>query len=60
MDDLRGIPTTVCICGSMMFKLKVIWDQETKEVGMYMLDQECVECGTITTAPTPIDEELNA
>jgi rRNA maturation protein Nop10 len=40
----------------MMFKINVMWDQETRAVGWYDLRQECIECGTITTAPTPIDE----
>jgi len=34
-----------------------MWDPETRLVGWYNLTQKCTECGTITTAPTPIDEE---
>jgi len=34
-----------------------MWDQDSRLVGWYDLRQECVECGTITTAPTPIDDE---
>jgi hypothetical protein len=38
-----------------MFKVTVMWDEETRAVGWYDLAQECFECGTITTAPTEID-----
>jgi hypothetical protein len=27
------------------------------EIDMYFLDMECAECGTLATAPTPIDTE---
>jgi hypothetical protein len=53
--DLRGEPTLVCICGSKMWNLKVMWDIETRQVGMYLLDQVCTECGAMATAPTEID-----
>ena len=54
-NDLRGTPTFACICGCMVFKVNVMWDQDTRAVDWYDLAQECVECGTITTAPTEID-----
>lgn len=57
LDDLRGIPTFACICGCKMFRIIVMWDEETRAVGWYGLTQECIECGTTTTAPTPIDDE---
>jgi len=57
IDDLRGIPTFACICGCKMFRIIVMWDEETRAVGWYGLTQECIECGTTTTAPTPIDDE---
>ena len=53
--DLRGEPTFACICGCKMFKVIVMWDEETRAVGWYDLKQECIECGTLTTAPTEID-----
>jgi hypothetical protein len=53
--DLTGEPTFACICGCMMFKVIVMWDEDTRAVGWYDLRQECIECGTITTAPTEID-----
>ena len=43
MFDLRGEPTFVCVCGSKMWNLKVMWDMETRQVGMYLLDQVCIE-----------------
>jgi len=56
MLDLRGEPITVCLCGSKMWIITVIWDEETRTVGWYDLRQECKLCGAIATAPTPIDE----
>ncbi len=53
--DLQGEPTFACICGCKMFKVIVMWDEETRAVGWYDLKQECIECGTLTTAPTEID-----
>ena len=53
--DLQGEPTFACICGCKMFKVVVMWDEETRAVGWYDLKQECIECGTLTTAPTEID-----
>ena len=53
--DLQGEPTFACICGCKMFKVIVMWDEKTRAVGWYDLKQECIECGTLTTAPTEID-----
>ena len=53
--DLTGEPTFACICGCMMFKVIVMWDEDTRAVGLYDLRQECIDCGIITTAPTEID-----
>lgn len=55
MFDLRGEPTFVCVCGSKMWKIVVMWDEETRAVGWYDLRQECKECGAVATAPTEID-----
>jgi hypothetical protein len=54
--DIRGEPTKVCPCGSEIWNLKVTFDDDG-EIGMYFLDMECAECGTLATAPTPIDTE---
>lgn len=57
--DLRGKPTLACICGCKMFIITVMWDED-RTVGWYDLTQQCKECGSISTAPTPIDGEDNA
>jgi hypothetical protein len=53
--DLRGTPTHECICGSKVFDLPVAF--ENYEIATYYLDMQCVECGSIYTAPTPLDRE---
>lgn len=58
MLDLTGSPTMVCVCGSKMWQLNIMWDEETRAVGWYDLKQTCFDCGAIATAPTPIDEEM--
>ena len=55
MNDLRGTPTFAGIWGCKMFEVTVMGDEETREVSWYDLAQKCKDCGTITTAPTPID-----
>ena len=51
--DVRGEPTTVCPCGSEIWLLKVMFDEDG-DIGMYFTDtMECVLCGTLATAPTP-------
>lgn len=58
MFDLTGEPTMACICGCLMFEITVMWDEEERAVGWYDLQQKCKECGSISTAPTPIDGEM--
>lgn len=53
--DLRGTPTHVCPCGCEIWNLKVIF--ENFEIGTYFLDMECASCGSLATAPTPVDRE---
>lgn len=53
--DLRGAPTHVCACGCNIFNVKVIF--EDYEIGTYFLDMECAQCGSLATAPTPVDRE---
>lgn len=56
MIDARGIPTCICPnCGETLFKAVVAFDAETYTIGMYHLDIECVACGALATAPTPLD-----
>ena len=54
--DIRGTSTKSCPCGCDIWNLKVIFDDDG-EIGMYFLDMECAECGTLATAPTPVDME---
>jgi len=51
--DLRGTPTHICPCGCEIFNVKVIFDNF--EIATYFLDMECSNCGSLATAPTPID-----
>ena len=55
--DLSGVPTFACVCGSLMWNITVMWDQETRTVGWYDLKQICKSCGAIATAPTEIDND---
>jgi len=51
--DLRGTPTHVCPCGSQVWLVKVVFSEY--EIASYFLDMECSSCGSLATAPTPID-----
>lgn len=51
--DLRGTPTHVCPCGSIVWDVKTIF--KDGEIATYFLDMECANCGSLATAPTPID-----
>jgi len=51
--DLRGAPTHVCVCGCNIWNLKVIFYEN--EIATYFLDMECANCGSLATAPTPVD-----
>lgn len=53
--DLRGTPTHECVCGSNIFNLKVMF--ENYEIATYFIDMECANCGSLATAPTPLDRE---
>ena len=54
--DLRGAPTHMCPCGCNIWNVKVIF--EDFEVATYFLDMECANCGTMATAPTLLDREI--
>lgn len=52
--DLRGNPIgDFCLCGSELFTAIVAF--EHGEIAFYFLDGECVNCGSLVTLPTPID-----
>ena len=57
--DIRGMPTTVCPCGSLVWDLKAMFDEETGNISMYFMDMTCSQCGTIATAPTPEDYNVS-
>jgi hypothetical protein len=52
--DLRGAPTHLCPCGCNIWNVKVIFEQN--EIATYFLDMECANCGSMATAPTPVDK----
>ena len=54
--DLRGTPTHQCVCGNEVWNLQVVFDDY--EIATYYLDMECVQCGSVATAPTPVDREV--
>jgi hypothetical protein len=53
--DLRDkdAPLEVCACGSTLWKVKAMFEEG--EISLYMLDMECYLCGSLATAPTPLD-----
>ncbi len=51
--DLRGTPTHLCPCGCNIWNVKVVF--EDFEIATYFLDMECISCGSVATAPTPVD-----
>jgi hypothetical protein len=53
--DLRGNPTHACICGSAVWNVRAVFDNY--EIATYFLDMECAQCGSLATAPTPLDRE---
>lgn len=53
--DLRGTPTHQCICGSPVWNIHATFDDY--EISTYYLEMQCSECGSLATAPTPLDRE---
>jgi hypothetical protein len=53
--DLRGTPTHECVCGSVIWKVHAQFDDY--QIAQYFLDMECAKCGSLATAPTPLDRE---
>lgn len=54
--DFRGTPSHVCVCGSEIWNVKVVFADH--EISTYFLDMECAHCGSLATAPTPVDKEI--
>ena len=55
--DLRGTPAHECVCGCNIFNVKVIFKEF--QIVQYFLDMECAQCGSLLTAPTPVDMDNN-
>lgn len=51
--DLRGEPTHVCVCGCEVWFIKAVFHDY--EMSYYYRDMECARCGSMATAPTPLD-----
>ena len=51
--NYRGIPTHVCPCGSLLFKVKCIFEEGS--IVLWFTDAECELCGALITVPTPED-----
>ena len=51
--DLRGEPTHVCVCGCEVWLVKAVFHDY--EMSYYYRDMECAHCGSMATAPTPLD-----
>ena len=55
--DYRSLgPIRVCPCGSEWWNVKCKFDEDY-EIGMYMTDATCVECGSIAKVVTELDKE---
>jgi hypothetical protein len=55
--DWRGLPTPECFCGSRTF-YAVVWFDDDREVGGYVLDGLCTDCNALVTLPTPVDFDM--
>ena len=44
-------PTEKCLCGGRL--MCVVCQFDDGEIGSYMLDMKCLECGAVLTAPIP-------
>ncbi len=51
---LPDIPTSICICGSRVWNIQVILNNEY-EISWYNVDAECANCGVRATIVTPQD-----
>lgn len=55
--DWRGLPTPECMCGGRTF-YAVVWFDDDREVGGYVLDGLCCDCHALVTLPTPLDMHI--
>ena len=49
--DARGLPITICPCGSRVWNVKTIFDNDTGEIALLFTTMECILCGTIADLP---------
>ena len=58
--NFRGMPSAICPqCGGDLINITVKFDPDSYEISMYLLDNaSCISCGTLLTAPTPVDLPL--
>ena len=53
--DARGFPTHACPnCGCLVLTIKAMF--EDYDIALWFTDAECSDCGTLLTAPTPVDD----
>jgi hypothetical protein len=52
--DFRPSVLHQCLCGSNMWR--IVASFEDYEIACYALDMECIECGSLAIAPTPLDD----
>ena len=55
LANYRGIPTHVCPCGSRLFKVGCMFEEN--EISLWFTDADCALCGAQVTVPTPVDGE---
>lgn len=55
--DLRGTPTSVCVCGCDLWIVYAKFDEDGMTA--YFLDMQCAQCGSMATAPMPNDGRTN-
>lgn len=53
--NYRGIPTHVCPCGSRLFRVGCMFEEN--KISLWFTDAECASCGAQVTVPTPADGE---
>lgn len=55
--DLRDMgPLHVCICGSTLFKVGCMF--EDNDISVWFVDAECALCKALVKVPTPVDNLL--
>lgn len=56
--DYSGMgPTTVCPCGSRLFKILATFNDDTFELATYSCDMRCLSCGSYFDTPLPIHKD---